>query len=72
VRTFFQIVLPLLILQSPSIKTLPLSNYGFFSSYSVDYAPLMAGLIMTIIPVLVLYLLLQKQIIKGITEGALK
>ncbi|MGG6310633.1 carbohydrate ABC transporter permease [Paenibacillus macerans] len=95
-RTFFQIVLPLLkpvfvtlivldilwiwndyllpslVLLSPAHKTLPLSTYNFFSSYSVDFAPLMAGLIMTIIPVLVLYLFLQKQIIKGITEGALK
>ncbi|MNJ47508.1 L-arabinose transport system permease protein AraQ [compost metagenome] len=95
-RTFFQIVLPLLkpvfvtlmvldvlwiwndyllpslVLLSPSQKTLPLSTYNFFSSYAVDFAPLMAGLIMTIIPVLVLYLFLQKHIIKGITEGALK
>jgi raffinose/stachyose/melibiose transport system permease protein len=38
----------------------------------VDYGPLMAGLVMTIIPVLVLYLMLQDQIIRGITEGALK
>lgn len=95
-RTFFQIVLPLLkpvmvtlivldvlwiwndyllpslVLLSPEHKTLPLSTYAFFSSYSVDYAPLMAGLIMTIIPVLILYLFLQNSIIKGITEGALK
>ncbi|RED56314.1 carbohydrate ABC transporter permease [Cohnella lupini] len=65
-------LLPSLLLQSPSMRTLPLSNYGFFSTYSVDFSPLMAGLIMTIIPVLILYLILQKHIIKGITEGALK
>jgi raffinose/stachyose/melibiose transport system permease protein len=65
-------LLPSLVLLSPDQKTLPLSTYTFFSSYSVDFAPLMAGLIMTIIPVLVLYLFLQKQIIKGITDGALK
>ncbi|MHA6529529.1 carbohydrate ABC transporter permease [Paenibacillus sp. BAC0078] len=65
-------LLPSLVLLSSDQKTLPLSTYAFFSSYSVDYAPLMAGLIMTIIPVLVIYLFLQKQIIKGITEGALK
>lgn len=65
-------LLPSLVLLSPDQKTLPLSIYTFFSSYSVDYAPLMAGLIMTIIPVLIIYLFLQKQIIKGITEGALK
>jgi raffinose/stachyose/melibiose transport system permease protein len=95
-RTFFQIILPLLkpavstvivldvlwmwndyllpslILQSPELRTLPLSTYNFFSSYSVDFAPLMAGLIMTIIPVLILYLFLQKYIIEGISEGAVK
>ncbi|MFC4302163.1 carbohydrate ABC transporter permease [Cohnella boryungensis] len=65
-------LLPSLVLLSPSLKTLPLSTYTFFSSYSVDFAPLMAGLVMTIIPVLVMYLFLQNQIIKGITEGALK
>ncbi len=65
-------LLPSLVLLSPDLKTLPLSTYAFFSSYSVDYSPLMAGLVMTIIPVLVLYLFLQNQIIKGITEGALK
>lgn len=95
-RTFFQIVLPLLkpalstvvvldvlwiwndyllpslIIQSPKLRTLPLSNYNFFSSYSVDYSPLMAGIVMTIFPVLLLYIFLQKYIIEGITDGALK
>ena len=95
-RTFFQIILPLLkpvvstvavldvlwmwndyllpslILQSPELRTLPLSTYNFFSSYSVDFTPLMAGLILTMLPVLVLYLFLQKHIIKGIAAGAVK
>ena len=65
-------LLPSLVLLSPEHKTLPLSTYAFFSSYSVDYGPLMAGLVMTVIPVLAMYLLLQNQIIKGITQGALK
>ena len=65
-------LLPSLILLSPELRTLPLSVYNFFSSYSVDYSPLMAGLVMTVMPVLILYLFLQKHIIKGISEGALK
>lgn len=65
-------LLPSLVLLSPEHRTLPLSTYSFFSSYSVDYGPLMAGLVMTVIPVLILYLILQNHIIKGITEGALK
>lgn len=65
-------LLPSLVLLSPEHRTLPLSTYAFFSSYSVDYGPLMAGLVMTIIPVLAMYLMLQNHIIKGITQGALK
>ena len=65
-------LLPSLILQSPELRTLPLSTYNFFSSYTVDYSPLMSGLVMTIIPVLILYLFLQKYIVKGISEGAIK
>lgn len=96
IRTFFQIVLPLLkpvvstvvvldvlwiwndyllpslVLQSPELRTLPLSTYNFFSSYTVDFSPLMAGLVMSLIPVLILYLFLQKYIIEGISDGALK
>lgn len=65
-------LLPSLILISPNLRTLPLSTFSFFASYSVDFTRLMAGLIMTVIPVLVLYLSMQKHIIKGISEGALK
>jgi raffinose/stachyose/melibiose transport system permease protein len=65
-------LLPSLILQSANLRTLPLSTYNFFSSYSVDYGPLMAGLIMTLLPVLFLYLFLQKYIIEGIAAGAVK
>lgn len=65
-------LLPSLVLLSPANRTLPLSTYAFFSSYSVDYGPLMAGLVMTIIPVLILYLVLQDYVIKGISKGALK
>lgn len=65
-------LLPSLVLLSPDLRTLPLSTFAFFSSYTVDYGPLMAGLVMTIIPVLILYLILQDHIIRGISEGALK
>lgn len=65
-------LLPSLVLLSPANRTLPLSTYAFFSTYTVDYGPLMAALVMTIIPVLILYIILQDHVIKGITEGAIK
>ncbi|HNX62338.1 MAG TPA: carbohydrate ABC transporter permease [Candidatus Limiplasma sp.] len=65
-------LLPSMVLLSPDLRTLPLSTYSFFTTYSVDYAPLMAGLVLTIIPVITLYLLCQKQIIEGVVQGAIK
>lgn len=65
-------LLPSLVLLSPSQRTLPLSTYSFFQSYSVDYAPLMAGIVLTILPVLISYVFCQKQIIKGVVQGAIK
>jgi raffinose/stachyose/melibiose transport system permease protein len=65
-------LLPSLILLSPSQRTLPLSTYSFFNSYSVDFAPLMAAIVLTILPVLIVYLIAQKQIIEGVVKGAIK
>ena len=65
-------LLPSLVLLSPAERTLPLSTYSFFNSYSVDFAPLMVGIVLTILPVLVAYLFAQKQIVKGVVQGAIK
>ena len=65
-------LLPSLILISPAQRTLPLSTFSFFMAFSVDLAPLMAGIVLTIIPVLAVYLICQKQIIAGIVQGAVK
>ena len=65
-------LLPSLILLSPAQRTLPLSTYSFFQSYSVDYAPLMAGVVLSILPVLIAYAFAQKHIITGVVQGAIK
>lgn len=65
-------LLPSLVLLSPGERTLPLSTYSFFNSYSVDFAPLMAGIVLTIIPILIIFLICQKYIIAGVVQGAIK
>ncbi len=44
----------------------------FQGTHITDYPLLMAGLTIATIPVLVVYLLMQKHIVKGIAAGALK
>jgi len=65
-------LLPNLVLLSRSQMTLPLSTYRFYLTYTVDYGLLMAGLVMTVAPLILMYLFLQRYIIKGIIQGSIK
>ncbi len=65
-------LLPSLVLQSGFKRTLPLSTYFFFGTYTVDYGLLMAGLMLTIIPIIIMYAFLQKHIIAGVMQGSIK
>lgn len=65
-------LLPLAFLQSPELKTVPQGLAVFFGEYATDYGPLFAGLTLAALPLIVLYLLLSEQFIKGLTAGATK
>ncbi len=65
-------LLPSLVLTDKKLLTLPLSTYSFYGTYSADYGTIMAGLLLCVIPILVLYVALQKQIIGGVVSGAVK
>lgn len=62
----------LIMIKKESIKTLPLGLMNFQSQYNTDYGVLCAGLTISIIPVLLLYLKCSSQFIGGITAGAVK
>lgn len=65
-------LLPSLILVNPDERTLPISTYNFYGTYTVDYGPLMAGLVLTILPIIIVYLGAQKFIIQGVMQGSIK
>ena len=65
-------LLPSLVLTDKKLLTLPLSTYSFYGTYSADYGTIMAGLLLCVLPILVLYVVLQKQIIGGVVAGAVK
>lgn len=65
-------LLPSLVLITAKTRTLMLSTYYFHGTYTSDYALLMASLLLTIAPVIVLYLFIQKHIIKGVMQGSIK
>jgi raffinose/stachyose/melibiose transport system permease protein len=65
--------LPLITLnRSPHYWTLVLYQYNFQTEAGVDYGLIFACLCLSIIPILIFYLFLQKQIVSGLTGGAVK
>ena len=77
IQTFFLIVLPILkptlVLDIKSYKTIPMLIQYFRGSYGkVEMGPMMASIMLTVIPIVIVYLLGQKHIIKGVAAGAVK
>ena len=64
-------LLAMLILQDKAKMPLMRGLMVFRGPHSADYALLMAATTITVIPVILVYILMQRHIIKGVTEGAL-
>lgn len=65
-------LLPSLVLIEPVERTLQLSTYYFYGTYTSDYGLAMAGLVLTITPVIIVYMFMQKHIIQGVLQGSIK
>jgi raffinose/stachyose/melibiose transport system permease protein len=65
-------LLPSLTLSDKGLRTIPLSTFYFFGEFTIVWNLAMAGLTLTIIPVVIFYVFSQKYIIKGIAAGAVK
>ncbi|MFA6775474.1 MAG: carbohydrate ABC transporter permease [Sphaerochaetaceae bacterium] len=63
---------PLIFINEESQKTLLLGVTRLFGQYQTDWSKVLAVLTLSAIPVLVLYLSMSKQFIKGVTAGAVK
>ncbi|MEY2899873.1 MAG: hypothetical protein RL247_39 [Actinomycetota bacterium] len=64
-------LLPSLVL-TQDLRTLPLRTYVFYGTYTSDYGLAMAGLVLSIAPIVLFYFVMQKQIISGVSAGAVK
>ncbi|WP_320129402.1 carbohydrate ABC transporter permease [uncultured Sphaerochaeta sp.] len=63
---------PLIFINDEKSKTLLLGVTRLFGQYQTDWSKVLAVLTLSAVPVLVLYLLMSKQFIKGVTSGAVK
>ena len=63
---------PLVLVNSDTDKTLPLGVAGFMGNLTVQWGPLLASGVVTVLPVLVLFLFLQRYLVEGLMVGAVK
>lgn len=54
------------------INTIPLAMNNFFGAFSKQWELAMAGIVLSIIPMIIFYFFVQKYVIKGITQGSVK
>jgi raffinose/stachyose/melibiose transport system permease protein len=59
-------------IQKESLRTLPVGLMYFQQRYVADIPLMMAGALITVVPIVVIYVIFQRQFIKGMTAGALK
>lgn len=65
-------LLPLIVISDSKKYTLLLSTNTLFGQYSSDWTAILSALILAALPVIVFYAIFQKQILKGISDGAVK
>lgn len=64
--------LSFLLLRSPDLQTIPLGLVNFFQQYGSMWNLYFAALVMTTLPVILVFVLMQKQFVAGLTAGAVK
>jgi raffinose/stachyose/melibiose transport system permease protein len=62
-------LLPLVLTQSPDKRTLPLALWTFQGQYSVNVPAVLASVVLTTLPILILYAIGRRQLLSGLTAG---
>lgn len=60
---------PFILTQSPDNRTLPLALWSFQGQYSVNIPAVLASVVLTALPILVLYIVGRRQLLSGLTAG---
>jgi raffinose/stachyose/melibiose transport system permease protein len=70
--TWNDFLLPMLLISSAEWRTITLNQYIFSGGTQVEWNLFIASLILSIAPIIVIYLICQRYIVDGLTSGAVK
>ena len=65
-------VVAVAMISAADIKTLPVAIYGYLGFYGRDWGPLTAAAIISILPVIAVFVFFQKYFLSGMTSGGSK
>ncbi len=67
-----ELLIAMLMLSRPLVKTLPIGLMGFITEWTTEYTILCAGLLIACIPNVLFYAIMKEKIVRGMTVGAIK
>lgn len=70
--TWNDVMTPLVIMSGSDVNTLPLAQLNFQSQFGTNYNLAFASYLLALLPILIFYIICQKQIINGVVNGAVK
>jgi ABC-type glycerol-3-phosphate transport system permease component len=70
--TWQDFLFPLVIMTGKEHRTLPIGIMDFVGQYETNWGNLMASSILIVLPVLIIFIFIQRQLIAGLVEGAVK
>lgn len=71
-RVWNEFMFALTFVESNNLKTLPVGVAAFTSALRTEYTVIMAGLVIAAIPMIIVFLIAQRQFIRGLTAGGIK
>jgi len=71
-NTWNEFLMAMLFIVNPAMKTLPVGMIAFEQSHNTDYPALLAGLSLISLPTLALYVIFNRQVIRGVMAGTVK
>jgi ABC-type glycerol-3-phosphate transport system permease component len=70
VQAWNEFIIALVLTSSSSMRTVPVGIHLFMTDYGIEWGSITAAGIISIIPVLVLFVLMQRHFVRGLTAGA--
>jgi raffinose/stachyose/melibiose transport system permease protein len=70
--TWNDVMTPLVIMSGTGVNTLPIAQLNFQTQFGTNYNLAFASYIMSLVPILLFYIVCQKQILNGVANGAVK